>query len=124
MNGYSRWTSELATHLGVSARTVRRWCKDGLIQAIKTPGGHWRISDRYPFVPKEHRQAEKFYVPKKQGPGATLHIVPHSRRQENLQHATASHQGETPPQGQNPDLEGGFATPARDDRRIRTGSSF
>lgn len=24
--------------------TVRRWCRDGLIHAIKTPGGLWRIT--------------------------------------------------------------------------------
>jgi hypothetical protein len=37
--------SGLAKLEGCSERTVREWCKKGLIQeAYQTPGGHWRIS--------------------------------------------------------------------------------
>jgi excisionase family DNA binding protein len=34
---------EVADLLRQDGETVRRWCRDGLIKAIKTPGGLWRI---------------------------------------------------------------------------------
>lgn len=36
-------TSEVAEMLGVSVPTVWRWCKNGLIKALRTPGGQYRI---------------------------------------------------------------------------------
>ena len=36
---------ELAEMFRVDTRTAGRWCKDGKVPgAIRTPGGHWRIS--------------------------------------------------------------------------------
>jgi excisionase family DNA binding protein len=36
--------AEYALRTGVSGRSVRRWCEDGLIRGtIRTPGGHYRI---------------------------------------------------------------------------------
>ncbi|WP_165907979.1 helix-turn-helix domain-containing protein [Hydrogenispora ethanolica] len=36
-------TAEIATAFQVSDRMVRKWCEQGKIQAIQTPGGAWRI---------------------------------------------------------------------------------
>lgn len=36
--------SQLAKAKGVSKMTVTRHCKNGIIDAIQTKGGHWRIS--------------------------------------------------------------------------------
>lgn len=36
-------TGEVAEIVGVSVSTVWKWCKDGVIQAIQTPRGHYRI---------------------------------------------------------------------------------
>lgn len=35
--------SALARSLGVAARTVREWCEQGKLTALRTVGGHWRI---------------------------------------------------------------------------------
>jgi excisionase family DNA binding protein len=35
--------AEVAALLGVNAKTVKRWIRAGKLDAIKTPGGHWRI---------------------------------------------------------------------------------
>ncbi len=35
--------SALARSLGVAARTVREWCEQGKLAALRTAGGHWRI---------------------------------------------------------------------------------
>lgn len=37
--------TEAATLLGVSGRTVRRWCNDGTLPAIVTEGGHHRLDE-------------------------------------------------------------------------------
>jgi excisionase family DNA binding protein len=42
---YNRKPSELAAVRGVTARTIRYWCKAGRLPAIKTPGGHWLLAD-------------------------------------------------------------------------------
>ena len=34
---------EAADLLSVSRRTISRWCEDGLLEARRTAGGHWRI---------------------------------------------------------------------------------
>ncbi len=39
-------TKQLARRLGVAERTVRRWIKDGRIQATRTPGGSLRVAAR------------------------------------------------------------------------------
>ena len=37
-------TGELAARLGVNARTVAGWCRDGLVDTCyQTPAGRWRI---------------------------------------------------------------------------------
>jgi putative resolvase len=33
----------VARALGVDPKTVARWCDDGKVRCIKTPGGHRRI---------------------------------------------------------------------------------
>ena len=35
--------SEVARLFGVSASSVTRWARTGLIRAIRTPGGHYRF---------------------------------------------------------------------------------
>ena len=35
---------EAAKRIGVSRITMRKYCRDGSIDARKTPGGHWRVS--------------------------------------------------------------------------------
>ena len=35
---------QAAQYLAISRNTVREMCRDGQIEAWKTPGGHWRIS--------------------------------------------------------------------------------
>lgn len=35
--------SEFASALGISVKTARRWIASGRIEALRTPGGHWRI---------------------------------------------------------------------------------
>jgi excisionase family DNA binding protein len=35
--------SEVAKLFGVSASSVTRWARTGLIRAIRTPGGHYRF---------------------------------------------------------------------------------
>lgn len=35
---------EAAKRIGVSHITMRKYCRDGSIDARKTPGGHWRVS--------------------------------------------------------------------------------
>jgi excisionase family DNA binding protein len=35
--------SEVARLFGVSASSVTRWARTGLIKAIRTPGGHYRF---------------------------------------------------------------------------------
>jgi excisionase family DNA binding protein len=38
--------AELARHLRLSTRTVRRWCADGTLRgAVQLPGGGWRIPE-------------------------------------------------------------------------------
>lgn len=34
---------EVGRRIGVAGRTVRRWCADGLMEHIRTPGGLWKI---------------------------------------------------------------------------------
>ena len=36
-------TGDVAEIYGVTANTVLRWCKEGLIDSIQTIGGHYRI---------------------------------------------------------------------------------
>lgn len=66
----TRHTAELAAQFGVTARTIRNWCRSGRVHAIKTEGGHWRINDRFPAVEKNrrpdenaHRKTEKTAAP-------------------------------------------------------------
>lgn len=35
---------EVAAAFGVDSKTVNRWARRGLIDAFRTPGGHFRIS--------------------------------------------------------------------------------
>ena len=35
---------DIANHCMVDSVTVRRWIKDGKLNAIKLPGGHYRVS--------------------------------------------------------------------------------
>lgn len=35
---------EAAKRIGVSLITMRKYCREGSIDARKTPGGHWRVS--------------------------------------------------------------------------------
>lgn len=60
-----RHTSEIAAQLGVTARTVRNWCRSGRLQAIRTPGGHWRITNRFAAVPREDRPDENARRPER-----------------------------------------------------------
>jgi excisionase family DNA binding protein len=34
----------VASIIRTDVRTIRRWIDDGLIAALKLPGGHWRIA--------------------------------------------------------------------------------
>lgn len=36
-------TGEAAERCGVKINTIKRWIRAGLIKAVQTPGGHWRI---------------------------------------------------------------------------------
>jgi len=36
-------TGEAAEVLGVGVTTIKRWIQLGLLRAVRTPGGHWRI---------------------------------------------------------------------------------
>ncbi len=38
-------TGEAAERLGVGITTVKRWIQLGLLKALRTPGGHWRIPE-------------------------------------------------------------------------------
>lgn len=38
-------TAEVADYVGVSARTVSNWIRDGHVRAYRTPGGHARVAD-------------------------------------------------------------------------------
>jgi len=38
-------TSEVAEMLNVTTATVSIWIRKGIIKAIKTPGGHYRIPE-------------------------------------------------------------------------------
>jgi len=38
--------AEVATILGVSAKTVARWCREGKVAHTKTLGGHRRIDTK------------------------------------------------------------------------------
>lgn len=40
-------TAIVAKREDVDARTVARWCDEGLVPAWKTPGGSWRIARNY-----------------------------------------------------------------------------
>lgn len=46
--------------IGVSVVTMRRYCKEGRIEARKTPGGQWRVSLRSLdlYQPREKRVDE------------------------------------------------------------------
>ena len=35
--------SEFAAMLGISTKTARRWIASGQVEAVQTPGGHWRV---------------------------------------------------------------------------------
>ncbi len=40
------WTpGEVAKRIGVSTRTIERYCDSGLLECQRTPGGHRRILD-------------------------------------------------------------------------------
>lgn len=41
---YELNVDQAAEIMGVVAYTIRRWAKSGRIEAVKTPGGHWRFS--------------------------------------------------------------------------------
>jgi excisionase family DNA binding protein len=34
---------EIGRILRVDPKTVTRWCRDGRLPAVRTPGGHWRF---------------------------------------------------------------------------------
>lgn len=38
-------SAEVAAHVGVSARTVSNWIRDGHLKAYRTPGGHGRVAE-------------------------------------------------------------------------------
>lgn len=41
-------TGQAARRLGVSSKTVTRWCESGrILGAIRTEGGHWRVPASY-----------------------------------------------------------------------------
>lgn len=37
--------SEVARLLNVDVKTVQRWCRDGMIEHVRLPGGDYRIPD-------------------------------------------------------------------------------
>jgi excisionase family DNA binding protein len=37
--------TKIAEEFNVKKQTVIRWIRSNRIQAIKTPGGHWRVSE-------------------------------------------------------------------------------
>ena len=60
LRGRPAWLSlgRLAQLQRCSERTIREWCKQGLIpESYKTPGGHWRV--RMPLSVKTRYQLEK-----------------------------------------------------------------
>ena len=38
--------SKVAADLAVHANTVRRWIRIGEVEAVRTPGGHYRVPTR------------------------------------------------------------------------------
>jgi excisionase family DNA binding protein len=42
--------AEVARLFSCDAKTVTRWVKDGKLTAIKTPGGHRRLSAAQPLI--------------------------------------------------------------------------
>jgi len=51
---------EVSRLFGVSASTVTRWARQGLLKTLRTPGGHYR------FPADETRRAAGFGVPNEQ----------------------------------------------------------
>lgn len=42
--------TEVATLFGVSASTVTRWARSGLLPSVRTPGGHYRYRAQDAFL--------------------------------------------------------------------------
>ena len=52
--------SDVASLFGVSLSTVTRWARTGLIQAVRTPGGHYRyLAANLRLLPPVPAAAEK-----------------------------------------------------------------
>ena len=49
---------DVARLFGVSVSTVTRWARQGLLRAVRTPGGHWRFPEA-----EARRAAERGGVP-------------------------------------------------------------
>jgi excisionase family DNA binding protein len=43
-DNYDLNVAQAAEIMGVVPYTIRRWAKSGRIEAVKTPGHHWRFS--------------------------------------------------------------------------------
>ena len=55
-NGDLLTRGAVAKLFGVSASTVTRWARLGLLRAVRTPGGHYRFPAAKPGAPRNTRQ--------------------------------------------------------------------
>jgi len=54
-------TGQAAKKVGVSSQTVLNWIESGKIEAIQTPGGHWRIpAHQFRTTEKQDEKFDKF----------------------------------------------------------------
>lgn len=76
----TRWytPAEVAQRTGFQERTIQRWCRDELISHIRTPGGHYRLTE-------EHiREAQEVYTRKPRRPRVNVDEPNRTYRETNV----------------------------------------